>query len=173
MRGVRRRRLHRGEQRRQHAGSLHCGTGGAPRYRHYAHARATDTHARTHTHSPASEPEPPGRGRPPCAPPMLFGLRLRVWMPSFFMLSGRFTCNATSHTLVGWSRTSLYRARESRDSARCARPSAISGARQSARVNSQRGVEQARLHSSVEHPVIAATRSYHPLNKRIYYRGDN
>lgn len=61
----------------------------------YAHALVTWALTSAYgyqRHSPGRAP--PGRATPlPCAPPMLFGFRLRVWMPSFFMLSGRFTCN--------------------------------------------------------------------------------
>lgn len=31
---------------------------------------------------------------------MLLGLRLRVWIPSFFMLSGRLTCNERRMSVV-------------------------------------------------------------------------
>lgn len=51
----------------------------------------------------------PGRGTL-CPPPMLFGLRLRVWMPSFFMLSGRFTCTEThDQTVSSYNRTRAAR----------------------------------------------------------------
>lgn len=57
---------------------------------------------------PESEP-PGGRATPPCAPPMLFGFRFRVWMPSFFMLRGRFTCNMTCAQHRGHSPTRRHR----------------------------------------------------------------
>lgn len=69
---------------------------------------AHGTHA-AHAHGHVPE-RPAGRGAP-ALPPMLLGLRLRVWMPSFFMLSGRFTCTHTNiHGAHSWHqpRTGLW-----------------------------------------------------------------
>lgn len=38
----------------------------------------------------------------PCIVIADLGLRLRVWMPSFFMLCGRFTCSLDAEKMVMW-----------------------------------------------------------------------
>lgn len=58
------------------------------RYHSPAQAQAAHSLARgvnVPVRAPRATPEAP-------PPPMLFGLRFLVWMPSFFMLSGRLTC---------------------------------------------------------------------------------